>query len=117
MARSPIRPEPPAAVTGRIGAAIDRLLRLAAARGASTLYLATDSRPSVRVDGENQPLEGEPILTASDVEALLLALTPERSHEALRSGATTEWICELEDLGRVRCMSFGDQRGPGAVFG
>ncbi len=116
MARSPIRPEAAAAVTGQIGATIDRLLRLAAARGASTLYLAADSRPSVRVDGENQPLEGEPILTAYDVEALLLALMPERSHEALRSGAATEWICELEDVGRVRCMSFSDQRGPGGVF-
>ena len=63
MARNPIRPEAPAAVTGRRHAqGLDRLLRLAAARGASTLYLATDGRPSVRVDGENQALEGEPML-------------------------------------------------------
>ncbi|MBI4484493.1 MAG: Flp pilus assembly complex ATPase component TadA [Acidobacteria bacterium] len=116
MARSPIRPEAPAAVTGQIGAAIDRLLRLAAARGASTLYLAAGSRPSVRVDGENQPLEGEAVLAAYDVESLLLALMPERSHEALRSGVATEWICDLEDVGRVRCMSLSDQHGPGGVF-
>src|SRR5205823_11562771 len=32
------------------------------------------------------------------------------------SGAATEWICDLEGVGRVRCMSFRDQRGPGGVF-
>jgi twitching motility protein PilT len=63
-----------------------------------------------------QAIEGEPILTAYDVESLLLTLMPERSHEALRTGAATEWISDIEDVGRVRCMSFRDQRGPGGVF-
>ena len=71
---------------------LDRLLRVSAARGASTLYLSTDAQPSVRVDGELQTLEGEPVLSARDVESLLLTLMPERSHEALRTGAATEWI-------------------------
>ena len=116
MARSPIRQEPPGVVVGQSGMGLDRLLRLAAARGASTLYLSTAAQPSLRVDGENQALEGEPVLTAYDVESLLLTLMPERSHEALRTGATTEWICDFEDIGRIRCMSFRDHRGPGGVF-
>ena len=61
-------------------------------------------------------LEGEPVLTARDVESLLLTLMPERNHEALRTGAATEWILDIEDVGRVRCMSFRDHRGPGGVF-
>jgi twitching motility protein PilT len=97
-------------------AGLDRLLRLAAARGASTLYLSSQSRASVRVDGELQQLEGEPILTSRDVESLLLTLMPERNHEALRTGAATEWILDIEDVGRVRCMSFRDHLGPGGVF-
>jgi twitching motility protein PilT len=116
MARSPIRGEAPAAVVGQSGTGLERLLRLAAARGASTLYLSTDQRPSVRVDGENQPLEGEPVLTAYDVESLLLTLMPERSHEALRTGAATEWISDIDEIGRIRCMSLRDHRGPGGVF-
>jgi twitching motility protein PilT len=117
LSRNPIRGDhqaPLAADPTMSG--LDRLLRLAAARGASALYLSSDSRPSVRVDGELQLLEGEPELTARDVESLLLTLMPERSHEALRTGAATEWICEIEDVGRVRCMSFRDHRGPGGVF-
>ena len=95
---------------------LDRLLRVAAARGASTLYLSSDAEPSVRVDGELQMLDGEPELTARDVESLLLTLMPERNHEALRIGATTEWIVDIEGVGRVRCVSFRDHRGPGGVF-
>jgi len=91
-------------------------LRLAAARGASTLYLSSGTRPSIRVDGEVQALESTPVLGPNDVESLLLTLMPERNAEALRTGSTTEWICDFPDLGRVRCMSFRDHRGPGGVF-
>jgi twitching motility protein PilT len=89
---------------------------MSAARGASNLYLSSDTRPSVRVDGEMQMLEGEPVLTARDVESLLLTLMPERSHEALRTGAATEWLIDIEEVGRIRCMSFRDHLGPGGVF-
>ena len=117
IARNPIRPEPQLPSIGDpTMSGLDRLLRTSAARGASTLYLASESRPSVRVDGELHMLEGEPVLTGRDVESLLLTLMPERSHEALRTGAATEWICDIEDVGRVRCMSFRDHCGPGGVF-
>src|SRR5207248_9595393 len=117
MARNPIRSEySPPSFSDPTMDGLERLLRLAAARGASTLYLSSDARPSVRVDGELQSLDGESELTSRDVESLLLTLMPERSHEALRTGAASEWICEIEDVVRVRCMSFRDHVGPGGVF-
>lgn len=117
MSRNPVRVEiPPPMPAGDTLSGLERLLRTAAARGASTLYLSSDARPSVRVDGELQSLDGEPVHTSSDVISLLLTLMPDRSHEALRTGATTEWICDIEDIGRVRCMSFSDHLGPGGVF-
>lgn len=118
MSRNPVRPDmaPPPPRPSDTLSGLERLLRTAAARGASTLYLSSDERPSVRVDGAMQSLEGEPVLTSNDVVSLLLSLMPERNHEALRTGATTEWISDLEDIGRVRCMSFRDHRGPGGVF-
>jgi twitching motility protein PilT len=116
ISRSPIRtdappPPIPAGVSG-----LDRLLRMASARGASTLYLSSNARPSVRVDGEIQMLEGEPSHGPNDVESLLLTLVPDRNHEALRSGVATEWISDVDGVGRVRCLSFRDHRGPGGVF-
>src|SRR5262249_39295022 len=117
ITRSPIRAEaPPPLVSDVTMSGLERLLRLSSARGASALYLSSESRPSVRVDGELQMLEGEPVHTSRDVESLLLTLIAERSQEALRTGAQTEWITDIEGVGRVRCMSFRDHRGPGGVF-
>src|SRR4029077_798692 len=117
MSRSSIRVEPPPPrPPDDMLSGLERLLRTAASRGASTLYLSSAARPSVRVDGELQSLDSEPVHTSSDVVSLLLTLMPDRSHEALRTGATTECINDIEDIGRVRCMSFRDHRGPGGVF-
>jgi twitching motility protein PilT len=116
LLRSPVRPDMPPALAGPPKSGLDRLLRIAAARGASTLYLSSLARPSIRVDGEIRPLEGEPPQGPSDVESLLIDLMPERNREALRSGVGTEWICDVADVGRVRCMSFRDHRGAGGIF-
>ena len=116
LTRSPIRMDTPAPIVPSGLSDLDRLLRMAAARGASTLYLSSHARPSVRVDGEIQMLEGEPTHGPNDVESLLLTMMPERTHEALRTGQATEWVTDLDGVGRVRCLSFRDHRGPGGVF-
>jgi twitching motility protein PilT len=116
LTKNTVRSEPPPPLSAQALSGLDRLLRLAAARGASTLYLSSGARPSIRVDGELQALESTPVLGPNDVESLLLTLMPERNAEALRTGSTSEWICDFPDLGRVRCMSFRDHRGPGGVF-
>lgn len=115
LTRNPIRPEAPPALGEEAISTLDRLLRLAAARGAAALYLSSNARPSLRVDGEMQVVDG-PILGPNEVESLLMTLMPERNAEALRTGSATEWIIDLPELGRVRCMSFRDHRGPGGVF-
>ena len=117
IARSQVRAEqaarfsPPLHVAG-----IDRLLRIAAARGASTLYLTSQARPSIRVDGEISSIDGEPVLSEADVEALMLDIIPERNREALRSEAGTEWICDVADVGRIRRVTLRDHRGAGGIF-
>jgi twitching motility protein PilT len=115
MARSLIRAEAPPSIA-EPSTSLDHLLRLAAARGASTLYLSSCASPSVRVDGEMRPLEGTPVLDASEVEALLLSVMPERDAEALAAGVESEWTCDMAGIGRVRCVAFRDHRGPGGVF-
>jgi len=116
LTRTPVKADVPPPLAEAALSGLDRLLRLAAARGASTLYLVSGARPSIRIDGEVRTLDGAPVLEPNAVEALLLTLMPERSAEALRSGAASEWMSEFDDLGRVRCLSFRDYRGPGGVF-
>lgn len=117
IARNNVRQDAPPRYTPAVHTAgIERLLRIAAARGASTLYLASQARPSIRVDGEIGPIDGENVLSEPEVEALILDILPERNREALRSEAGTEWICDVPDVGRIRCVTFRDHRGAGGIF-
>ena len=97
-------------------AALERLLSLVASRGASALYLSSNARPSVRLDGDIQALDGTAALAPDEIEALLLGAMPRPAADALRAGLPGEWVWDLADVGRVRCASFLDHRGPGAVF-
>jgi twitching motility protein PilT len=116
LIRSPIRGDAPPSLEHAPSRSLEQVLRQAAARGASVLYLSSGARPAIRIDGEIETLDGAEVLDSKDVEGLLLTLMPERDAEALRTGASSEWICDIADLGRVRCMAFGDSRGPGGVF-
>jgi twitching motility protein PilT len=116
LARTPMKPD---VVTGPFtpseDAALMHTLRVAAARGASTVYVVAQSKPMIRIDGEIGPLESEPTLTAADVERLVLELAPPRRRDALQNGPV-EWLCDVPDVGRVRCLTFRDHRGPGVLF-
>ena len=108
------RPEKPGA-----GARVDdqillQILEQAARRGATTVYVVAQSRPMVRVEGEISPLENIPALSAGDIERLVATLSPGRSSNALAEGQ--EWISEVPQVGRVRCVTFKDHRGPGLIF-
>ncbi len=113
LSRNPARGGVPARQVARL-TGLDRLLKLAAARGAEALFLFSQSRPSIRVDGEIHALEGEAVLGPLDVEGLMFEVLPERPDEPLPSGS--EWICDVKDVGKVRCLSFRDHRGPGGIF-
>ena len=116
LSRSPIRAEQARLTPSPKHLGVGRLLRTAAARGASSLYLMAESRPTIRIDDEILPLETEPPLGTAEVESSILELAPGSTRDALVGGTSAEWVCELPDVGRVRCLSFRDQRGPGAVF-
>jgi twitching motility protein PilT len=105
---------PPRTAAGRSG--IERLLSIAAARGASALYLTSQGPPFLRLDDDVRMLDGEPALTSTDVESAVLELMPETTRDALRRGDPTEWVSDLAEIGRVRCSTFRDYRGPGAIF-
>ena len=107
---------PPRPAAARATPAIDRLLRVAAARGATALYLLSDSPPCVRVEGDLRHLEAEGPLSRADVESAILEIAPETAHESIGRGEATEWIAEFADVGRMRCTTFVDHRGPGVVL-
>ena len=95
---------------------VERLLQLAAARSASSLFLTSDSRPYIRVEGDIRQLEGEAMLSKAEIEAAVMEIVPQEVQDPVGRGEAIEWIAELPELGRIRCTSFRDHRGPGVVF-
>jgi twitching motility protein PilT len=95
---------------------LDELLRLAAASGASTLYVSPNAQPTVRIDGEVLVLEDQlPMPGERELEGMLFSL--KLAYQAdVRPFPGAEWTFELPDVGRIRCMTFSDQHGAGGVF-
>jgi twitching motility protein PilT len=92
---------------------LQRLLRLAANRGAATVYVVANTAPLVRVDGEFSTLEGEPAISTAIVDRLLAEVSPASRESAPPSA---EWLIDVPEIGRVRCLTFRDHRGPGIIF-
>ncbi|MFN7984849.1 MAG: ATPase, T2SS/T4P/T4SS family [Vicinamibacterales bacterium] len=116
LTRTSLRADVPSPAPESPVVGLERLLRMALDRGGSTLYLVSGSSPAMRVDGEIRPLDGAPTLTPQQVDAYLRVVLPERAIDGLRGTLASEWTTEFAGLGRVRCVSFRDQRGPGGVF-
>ena len=111
-----VRIEVPPRTSTRSASSVDRLLRIAAAGGASALFLTSDSRPWMRMDGDLRNLDAEAPLSRADVEAAILEIAPESAHESIGKGEPTEWIADFPEVGRVRCTTFSDHRGPGVLL-
>jgi twitching motility protein PilT len=111
-----VRIEVPPRTSTRAASGIERLLRVAAARGASALFLTSDSRPWMRIDGDLRNLDAEASLSRTDVETAILEIAPESGREAIAKGESTEWIAEFPEVGRIRCTTFSDHRGPGVLL-
>jgi twitching motility protein PilT len=94
------------------GEGLPHLLQVAAAQGASVLYVAVQARPSLRVDGEIRVLEHETPLTEALLEEGLKAILPNGTAKAAGEVET----CDVIGVGRVQCLSFRDHRGLGAMF-
>jgi twitching motility protein PilT len=110
MARAPRHESAPRAQARADG--LPRLLQFAAAQGASVLYVAAQSKPSLRVDGEMRVLDHETALTEAQLEAGMLSILPRGSKIAVGEMQT----CDMPDVGRVQVLSFRDHRGLGAMF-
>jgi twitching motility protein PilT len=115
MIRTTSRKDPPRTAIS-LPSPLDGLLRLAASLGASRLYLSANTPPSVRVAGVIAPLMNSLVLGPTEIETLLVSLALATQGGSRASLTATHWSFDLPDVGNVRCTTFKDSRGPGAVF-
>jgi twitching motility protein PilT len=108
-------PAPRVAATERGHAQIDRLLRTLVERGGSDLHLRVGEPPVIRTSGELVRLD-EPPLHAPELEAMLVAIMPERNREEFVARNDTDYAYEIDGCARFRANALRDRKGPAAVF-
>ncbi|MGH7662833.1 MAG: type IV pilus twitching motility protein PilT [Gemmatimonadaceae bacterium] len=106
-------------------ARIDRLLGMLVERGASDLHLRCGEPPILRRDGEMQRLEvggdgggGEDArpVNNEELEAMLLAIMPQRNQGEYAELNDTDFAYEIEDCARFRANAMRERKGAAAVF-
>src|SRR6202167_6786724 len=98
-----------AATVGGGSLSIDRLLALAAQRGASDIVLVAGSAIALRVKGSLTPAAGK-ALSAEEIGSLLLPLLPARQAEELEGNKSLDFCFARGQIGRFRA-NFHHQRG------
>jgi twitching motility protein PilT len=96
--------------------AIDNLLRTMVQRKASDLHLRCAEPPMLRADGEIVRLTDHAALNAEDLEAMLVAIMPDRNRHEFEEINDTDFAYEINGVARFRANAMRDRHGPGAVF-
>ena len=94
---------------------IDRFLRLMVRRGASDLHLSVGHIPSVRVDGELDPIRRRRLMEG-DWRRLVEPIVPAAIWKRFLTESDADLAYEVKDLGRFRVNLFRGNSGLGAVF-
>jgi twitching motility protein PilT len=116
---TPAAPEPPplpiSIGTGPT-AEMDSMFKQMFDMKASDLHIAVGSTPMVRHDGEIKPLPGRAVLSAADIERILIPIAPDRNREEFKRRNDTDFAYDIPGLSRFRCNFFRDRKGMGGVF-
>lgn len=89
---------------------LNQLLQVATRNKASDIHLKVRNQPFLRIDGVLQPMQGFPVLTAADMEALTSIVLNERHRRELREHYQVDSSVGLKNIGRVR-LNVYYQRG------
>ncbi len=99
----------------RARAGMDRLLRILVERGGSDLHLRVGEPPIVRASGHLERLD-EPALDGTALEAMMLAIMPERNRDEYAERNDTDYAYEIAGVARFRANALRDRLGPAGVF-
>ena len=89
---------------------IDRLLKIAADQGASDLHLLVPAVPTLRINGELSPIEGESPLTPKDTLEAFESITTEKQRDIFYNELELDFAYSLPGVARFR-VNIALQRG------
>ena len=121
--RPDVRPTPATASAGQSSIAggralekMESLLRVLITNKASDLHLRAGSPPLLRASGDIAPIANEPVLSSSDIEAMLHAVMLDRNREEFKELSDSDFAHEIPGIARFRGNALRDRKGTGAVF-
>ncbi|HVP39990.1 MAG TPA: type IV pilus twitching motility protein PilT [Candidatus Saccharimonadales bacterium] len=94
---------------------IDEIFKLIKEQGASDLHVAAGAPPMIRLNGELQPVEPEP-LTADLVEDLLLEIMREEVRAEFQRENSVDFSYEVPGVVRMRANIYRHRDGLAAAF-
>ncbi len=97
-------------------AQLDRLFQIMVDRKASDLHLTAGEPPMLRIDGTIGRMEGEELLHAAGLRAMMEEICPHENWAVFEQEHDTDFAYELDGVGRFRTNFFRDLWGPGAVM-
>lgn len=95
---------------------METLLRALVEQSASDLHLRVGEPPILRVHGELKRMIDQEPLTNGRLEAMLMAIMPERNRSEYRESNDTDFAHEIQGLARFRANAFREHHGAGGVF-
>jgi twitching motility protein PilT len=97
-------------------AAIDELLVSLKERSGSDLHLAAGTQPRMRVKGQLDPIEGQPVLDDAALRALLSEIVTAEEWQAFSGNGDMDFAYGLPGVARFRANYLLQENGVGAVF-
>jgi len=89
---------------------IDELMQQAVLRGASDLILVAGTTPGIYINGQLVSLDGQTILSDSELDGLLDSFMSPNQRETLAEAGDVDFACSTPEIGRVR-VNIHRQRG------
>jgi twitching motility protein PilT len=96
--------------------AIEDLLRLTVARGASDLHLTAGIAPCIRVHGSLEPVEGYDMLSPVDTAAMMGAILTGEQWDRFERTHELDTSYSIEDVSRFRVNVYQQRGSVGAVL-
>src|SRR5258706_10216898 len=97
-------------------AAIDKLLAALKDRSGSALHLAAGTQPRMRVKGQLDPIEGQPVLDDAALRTLLSEIVTAEEWQEFAGNGDMDFAYGLPGVARFRANYLLHQNGVGAVF-
>lgn len=85
------------------------ILEMLVQQQGSDIHLMVGSKPTLRIDGELRPIEGSPVLTKDQAEALILPLLTEEQKDHVMTDKEFDFGYSYQDKGRFRVNVYHHQ--------